>query len=467
MPTAAQQKLANQIARIRVQRAKRLTAKAKKPKAKKPKKHNYNTDPLYSPAQQLSGANLRKAALDLSALEFRPQEQALARRSQDVNTQGAALSGRASDYYIQLAREEQGNLDRIKALQGLTSSQLNEAGQASQSTLSGIADQAQRLADQDSAVRGRGLQAGADLVGQEVASQRGLATRDLQQAQAQAAATTQGYGQFAGLAGQAISARGAETQQMLLNNLARQQTGIADERATLAAQRGSATTKNLTTLRQSAFENLATEQGLGIKQADLQAQVNQQQATAKLRTRQQKEVERQNRARNKLTKKQIAAVKRGQTISARTQRRGQNISSSTQRRGQNMSAAQRAADRAARQRIAATRRSTSRGGGRAGSGGMSAAAIKQRTNIDAAVVQIGNDRKLSPHRNERGPYLVNVLVKRGLDPLSAQAAVEIARYGVLRPATQSRLRRAGIRIPRDWKPRRQKRPTGPFGTGHL
>jgi hypothetical protein len=365
MPTAAQQKLANQIARVRVQRAKRLTAKAKKPKAKKPKKHNYNTDPLYSPAQQLSGANLRKAALDLSALEFRPQEQALARRSKDVNTQGAALSGRASDYYIQLAREEQGNLDRIKALQGLTSSQLNEAGQASQSTLSGIADQAQRLADQDSAVRGRGLQAGADLVGQEVASQRGLATRDLQQAQAQAAATTQGYGQFAGLAGQAISARGAETQQMLLNNLARQQTGIADERATLAAQRGSATTKNLTTLRQSAFENLATEQGLGIKQADLQAQVNQQQATAKLRTRQQKEVERQNRARNKLTKKQIAAVKRGQTISARTQRRGQDIT----RRGQNLSAAQRAADRAARQRIAATRRQQQprrRGGGVAG-----------------------------------------------------------------------------------------------------
>jgi hypothetical protein len=89
---------------------------------------------------------------------------------------------------------------------------------------------------------------------------------------------------------------------------------------------------------------------------------------------------------------------------------------------------------------------------------MSAQAFAKRTRIDSMLADIGNDPKLKRHQYETGPRLVEILTKRGADPLEAQAAAEIARHGTLTPETEAKLKRAGIKIPTSWRGTPRDRP---------
>lgn len=257
-------------------------------------------DPLYNPGAQLSGNRLALAASQLTDLEFKPKEDALASQLKTATTQGTALAGRAGDYYKTIA---QGEADRVANQQALRN-RLTTSLQFLGDTTSGQIDQAQAKASE--AARANQELRGGIATGGDQQVQGELAAR-----KATAALTAQGYkgdaelqsGNYEGLQSAMAGTRqlrGGEVQGQLLNRLATQQAGIRQQEADLSSQRGATKTKHVLDLRQTGFENAATIQGLGIKQADIEAQSETAKASQKAAAARQREVARANRAREKL-----------------------------------------------------------------------------------------------------------------------------------------------------------------------
>jgi hypothetical protein len=392
-----------------------------------------NRDPLYNPAQPLAGANLKGAADALVGLEFGPQRAALDQESRQIDTQGGALAGRASSYFLDLARQEQGSVDRMKAIGELAGKQIGDAGAAAQGTLDKAAAEAAALRGQDVAVRGEGLQS-TDRLAEELAAARARSGAATQTATTDAASTMGNYAGLADLSRQAREVRGGETVQQILNQIATQQADVRSRRGALEGQVGNARTKALLDLRQQGFENAATAEGLGIDRAELQAQLQQDAQDFQLAQGKLAETRRQNRARNRLTEAQINATLRGQTLSSQTQRRGQDIQAEIQRR-----------NRASREAIADANR-------RAKAGGKA-----KLESADARKVKIGIGNAtaaLDAGRSEKW------LRKQGAPELVIRAAKERAQKGGLSLATQAELKRLGIRVPKGWRGP-QKGPVAP------
>jgi hypothetical protein len=385
-------------------------------------------NPLYDPTSQLSGSRLAKAAGDLVNLEVGPQRKALDFEAAQTRTQGAAVQGRANDYFMQLAQAERGNVERGSAIGNLLNGTIAEIGKQTNSALDTAAAQGAAALGADAAVRGPGLDGGSSKLAEELAAARARAGENTQRAGLDAASQTASFTSLADLSRQARELRGGETVQQLANAQQSKLADVSSRRAALEASVGPKRVEQILGLRQSGFENAATAAGLDLDRAELQAQVQQEQTDAQLAKARLRATNRQNRARNKLTAKQIAATKRGQTLSAETQRRGQDITL----RGQNMSAAQRAADRKSRENIAKARRK--------GTKLESADAKKVKTGIVNAVADL----------DQRKPKNAAAwLRKQGAPGIVIRAALERQRGG-LKLSTVAELKRLGIRGPRSW-----------------
>lgn len=253
-------------------------------------------DPLYDPRQVLSGHNLRHAAKAIVHAELAPKLSALDREAATAERQGGALSGRVDDYYRQLATEEQGNVTRQQALSQQLRTRLAGIASESQGVIDKAAVGEQQSVQADEAVRGPGLGGGNADVLAELAAQR-----------ARSAQTAQGFrsaGELEGAASESLAGnlksaaglRGGEVHTEFANRLASTLGDIRSRRSEVEGLRGEAFTKALTEMRQSGFENLAVAEGLGLKRADLRAQVADQRARRKLTARQLAETGRHNRA---------------------------------------------------------------------------------------------------------------------------------------------------------------------------
>jgi hypothetical protein len=303
-----------------------------------------NKNPLYDPTTQLAGHSLVAAAAQLADEQIKPKVDAYNRQITSATTQGTALASRAGDYYKQLAQQAMGTVASQKALSDMLNAQTAQVGQQSQAAFAGMGQAEQQRQAQDTALRGTGL--GGDSgarVATELANQQGTAATLQQGSANQAAQTGSSWASLANAMSQAGQLRGGEVQGQLLNRLATQQgrQQIADVEAT----RGDLTTDQLTKLRQQAYENLVTNQGLNIKQQDLQNQLlniktDAQTATANRRaanTRAQNSINAQASRANQST----ATTRRGQDLSASNAAAGRAVT----RRGQDIASADRAAAR--------------------------------------------------------------------------------------------------------------------------
>jgi hypothetical protein len=256
-----------------------------------------NRDPLYQPAQQLSGANLSHAADALVHLEFDPTRKALQQEAAQASTQGGAVQQRAGSYFTQLAEAERGNVERSKALGGLLQTQLGDIGRASTTALDEAQKRSQDVLGADQAVRGPGLGGDPSRLMEELAAARTRSTLSTQAAQQDATNQTGNYAGLADISRQARELRGGETVQQIGNATQARLNDVASRRAALEAQVGPARTKSLLDLRQSGFENAATAAGLDLDQAKLQAQMSTDASDAALARAKLRATNRQNRAR--------------------------------------------------------------------------------------------------------------------------------------------------------------------------
>jgi hypothetical protein len=418
--------------------------KAKKPKPKpltpaQKTRRRLNRDPLYQPAQQLSGANLSHAADALVKLEFNPTRKALQQESAQASTQGKAVQNRAGSYFTQLAEAERGNVERTQALGGLLQGRLADIGRASTTALDETQRRSQEVLGADQAVRGPGLGGDPSRLMEELAAARTRSTLSTQTAQQDATAQTGNYAGLADIARQARELRGGETVQQVGNATMARLSDVASRRAALEAQVGPARTKNLVDLRQSGFENAATAAGLDLDQAKLQAQMSQDVRDTRLARAKLRSTNRQNRARNKLTRAQIRATLRGQTLSAATQRRGQNITAFTQQRGQNISAGKSLEPADARK-------------------------VKQSVSNALALIRSGDMTYKGKTYTRPGRMLRDM----GAPGIVVQAAME-RNTGGLNYDTARELRQLGVRVPRSWlrgQPRRNPQKDRPGLGGH-
>lgn len=422
-----------------------------------------NANPLYDPAQQLAGTRLAGAARDLVNLEFTPREQALKRELANDTTQGTALAQRAGQYSQQVAANDAGLPAQQGAIKTLLDQSLGQNATAAQQVIDQNLGQVRERAAADAALRGISTPdatAGAET---EARNASNLVAMNKQTSLDAGASSTAAYQQLSTLTAGAHAQMGQEVQGQLLNRLANQQADVRARQTDLGNQRGAAATKATTDLRQQAFENLITQQGLGIKTKELQAEIAKTTSANALANARIKETAKARRSRERIaadavkSREKIAAdARKTRERADRAARRGKAntpnefgysnrewVALTPQRR-------QQIAIDFARRRSAATR-APAKPKAPAKAKPMTQTAISMRTRIDSMLTDIGSDPKLSRHRNERGPRLVQILTKRGASPLEAQAAAEVARYGALRRNTEQALERAGIRIPPAWR----------------
>jgi hypothetical protein len=438
---------ATQRRAVRKKTAKKAAAAAKKKAAAKAKlntpeaKHARRNDrnPLYNPGVQLAGDKLAQAAGDLTDLEFKPKEQALADQLSTATRQGTALADRASGYYKDLASGEAARMAQQQALRDRLSSSLGAIGDKTQQQI-GEAKVGAVLSNQaDRDLRGGGLSGGGDE----------KLTNELAMRQAQASQAAQGYksdaeaqsGNYAGLQGAMAGTRdlkGGEAQQQLLNRLATEQAGIRSKRTDLESLRGETKTKHILDLRQTGFENAATLEGLGIKREDIAAQTEQAKASASAKKAQLKEVSRSNRAKEK-----IAAKKLGITVAELHERQRHNKAGEGTAQQNANTAARRAAKASAKKKGKTPDR-----------------VLNARSDILTAE-SVYN----SQFRGNFAKYR-KALEGKGYKLPIIRAGFERANQGYIGPNTYKLLRQIGVSVPPEWlrrpsRPRARPRSGGP------
>jgi hypothetical protein len=424
-----QQRLRNPATRAKIPTS-RLPVRYQRMRAGNRRRARLDADPLYDPAQQLSGHRLSSAVDRLVALEFAPKEQALTQQESTTRTQGTALMGRAGDYYRQIAQQEAGNVARQQALSARLKDELAGIASSTQTAIGGQTAAQDKAQAQDVAVRGEGLAGGGDArVTAELAAQRAAAAQGAQAFQSTGVLQGGNYEGLAGSTSAATAQRGGETQAQLANRMANTLSQIGQARADLGTEKGNERVKQLLALRQSGFENLATMKGLGIKEEDLQVGAAQKAAERALARQRQREASRHNRA-----GEQTAA----QRVSATTQ--------------------------AERERERHNRAMENRPVGR-GRGGTprknSAAAEKTLTGIqnvaqDYQGLMQGRDPK-HPGRRYSRPDVARILRDRGAPPIVLLAGADIANFGYILPHHVRQLQSTGVIVPKSLRTRPKRR----------
>jgi hypothetical protein len=408
------------------------------------RQHLDDKNPLYDPTTQLSGSALSGAARDLVNLEFNPQEEALKRELGNTTTQGTALAQRAGDYSAQIAGNDATLVGQQAAIKQMLDQSLGANATAAQQVIDKNLGDARERAAADAAVRGVTIPDATAGAEREAAAATNTVGTQRQASQDAGALATQSYQQLASLSGGARAQMGQEVQGQLLNRLANQQADVRARQTELGAQRGAATSKAALDLRQQSYENLITQKGLDIKTSELQAETEKNDAATKLAERRIDETAKSRRSRERIAADNRAARSKADKAARNAQATREGNKSNKYGYTNNEWLSLPLAKRT--QIVADANKKPGKGAPK-----MSAQAFAKRTRIDSMLSDIGNDPKLKRHQYEVGPRLVEILTKRGADPLEAQAAAEIARHGTLTPATEAKLRRAGIKIPTSWR----------------
>lgn len=374
------------------------------------RRRRQDKDPLYNPAASLRGSKLASAAERLVALEYAPKLAALGREARSAETQGTALIDRSRGYRGQVAARDAEATDRQRAIAAELGSGLGRV--AADSRASATADETDLLARlaSDRALRGEGLQGGGDdQLQRELAARR---TRSGETAQIfESAGALQGtraaalQSQIAG----ANQARGQEVDQQLVNRLASQMADVRSRRSELEGQRGNARTKTVLDLRQQQFENQLTRAGLGLKEADLAAEIANQ------------------RVNQELARERVATTRRGQTLGSRDRRRGQDLSSAD-RQAAEQGRQRRAAEKAREKAVGKP---------------PTARALKGRTAIEQARAMYQR------FDGDYAKYVRSATRNKVPGPIS-QAAYEMELMGGITAQTRKRLRDLGVTVPRGW-----------------
>jgi hypothetical protein len=312
------------------------------------------TGPLYDPTQQLSGPDLHNAASSLTELEFGPQRAAINRALGLATTQGTALADRAQGYYQQLDQAQAPIAGQEAAIGQALNTSLGTNASTGNAAIAASLKAAQDRAAADEQVRGQigGSQtAGASSEAQAAGD---VIAQNTNTAQNQATASSADWQHLADLSRTATAAAGGEAHNQLLNRLANQQAGYRGQLTDLGAKQGAANSKNLTDLRQQAFENLITQGGLNIKSAQLRADTALGQARI---TEDRRQSQADRRVRLRIARDARLATQAAND--AKAARQGERRSTSTGSRTHSGSACQRSSDST---RSAITRRREHREG---------------------------------------------------------------------------------------------------------
>jgi hypothetical protein len=408
------------------------------------RQHVEDKNPLYDPTTQLSGSALAGAARDLVSLEFDPQEAALKRELGNTTTQGTALAQRASDYSGQIAANDATIIPQQAAIKQMLDSSLGANATAAQQVIGKNLSDQKETAAADAALRGVSIPDATAGAAREAAAASNTVGMERQASQDAGALATQSYQQLASLSAGSRAQMGQEVQGQLLNRLANQQADVRSRQTDLGAQRGAATTKAALDLRQQSYENLITQKGLDIKTSELQAETEKNDAATKLAEQRIGETAKARRSRERIANANRSARSEADKAARNAQATREGNKSNKYGYTNNEWLSLPLAKRT--QIVADANKKAGKGAAK-----MSAQAFAKRTRIDSMLADIGNDPKLKRHQYETGPRLVEILTKRGADPLEAQAAAEIARHGTLTPETEAKLKRAGIKIPTSWR----------------
>lgn len=224
-----------------------------------------NRNPLYNPTAVLAGAELDKAARDITEAEVAPKIAALQREGRNVGTQGTAAIGQTGSLYRELAQRELENVATQRALRVRAGRETGAIAQQNVDTVDS------RGKDAQGAVAADGLAPGAT---ERLAAERQALT-------ARAAAQGQGWKQAAEFMGGnyeglqtamagARQTRGSEMLERLATRMVNQQSEIGSKVADTEATRGDLYSANLQKLRQQGFENQAVLSVNTLKAADLE-----------------------------------------------------------------------------------------------------------------------------------------------------------------------------------------------------
>lgn len=237
-------------------------------------------NPLYDPTTQLAGHDLKSAAAQETDAILNPKLAAYDKSIADTTAQGTALADRGAGYYRGLADRSKGVANTIAALGDVLKQQtgaIGTAGAAAQAKLS--TDEAARVAA-DEAARGGSLGGDTTGVQKELAAGASAQVNNAANANTAAAGQAANWSGLANAITGATAMRGGEVQNQLLNRMASAVSKIRSDRTATEATRGDLTTTNLDKLRQQSYENVITQQGLKIKQSDIDAQLAGIQSTA-------------------------------------------------------------------------------------------------------------------------------------------------------------------------------------------
>lgn len=420
-----------------------VTAHTRTPPARRPgrKPRQPYSGALYDPTQQLSGKDLAGAAHDLTALEFGPQRAAINRALGLATTQGTALADRAQGYYQQLDQTDAPIATQEAAIGQLLGSKLSGNADTANAAIAAALKGAQDRAAADEAVRGQigGSQTG--LAGQEAQAANNVVAENTQAAQDAATASSADYQHLADLARQARQAAGGEAHNELLNRLANIQAGYRGQLTDLSKTEGAANSKNLTNLRQQAFNNLITQAGLNIKRDQL---------TADTALGQQKLAEDRRQAQaDRRVRLRIARDARVATQAANAAKTSGKLDEVNKWGVSNRDWL--AMSR--KDRLAAIRdytNATTHGKGKGKGAGSQPTA--HSVGIVSQVENARNDAKTDPKlRGLSGAKLQQKFVKRGLSPLYATAAQQLHDFGYVTAEVQAALERSGVTLPAAWR----------------
>lgn len=226
---------------------------------------------LYDPAKILSGADLRNTVGALADLQINPVVSDLDRQSGDVQRQSDAVTSNARAYFAQLAQQQQALADQAKTTEAASNAQVSGIGQSAQQAQAALAAANQARMTQDAGVRGDIATTTADQLAKTYADRAAsIGTRT--EADQTAQAVKNAAGSQAAI-GQALAGgqHGGEAITSLTNTFGKTLGDIAGKKTDTLASRGGLEADLTQKLRQQGYDNIITQKGLGLKQADLDA----------------------------------------------------------------------------------------------------------------------------------------------------------------------------------------------------
>ena len=427
-----------------------LSAKQQVQRKARVAKQKANSNPLYNPTATLTGNDLKRTAESLTDLEIKPRLGALDRAGQQSERQGGALIKNAGDYYGQLNTEGVAGLARQAALNQRLQQSMRQTGTDAQQRLQTAGDDIAKVGSEDAAIRGAHNQSAGSAM-TELAAARGLAAAQAQtgeQASAREAAAGEG---LLNEMTQVRTMRGGEVQERLSNRMMNDLAELRAQKTDLESSRGDVLTSNIMKLRDAGFTNEMTKAGLLSKeqQAALQASSQGQQVNQWGYSRD--EWLAMTPARRQQIMKSLKSKPKGTDMGK------VNSYGYTEKEWRAMSTAQ-------RQKVIAD--SKAKGGKGAKGNKMPAGPRKVYDQVNSAVLEANSAgvpiTSMDPNTGEEKVAYKPVASMKyadvykayrdgGMKPLQAKAAAELAKFGYLTRVTARELRKAGVRISKDWR----------------